>query len=273
MNTRRSRSLGQNFLTNDYISERIAASIPEEALRYLFEIGPGKGILTEKLLLRGGKVRAVELDERMRPYLSPLIKTYGQDIDIIWGNAIDSVGTMFLQPTFLVSNLPFNISTELFYGLCEGLPFSDLIMTPFLGGIVMVQEEFGRRLLNGPGSKDYGKLSILFQSKMDAHPLFRVKRGNFDPVPNVDALVISFGPKRNGVRIPKDETMFKKVLLASFSSRRKKLRNSLHPGDLGIRSDMNAIRGLLQRLDIDDLRPEELSVDRFLDISDGLTGL
>ncbi|MCK7483198.1 MAG: hypothetical protein M0C28_43710 [Candidatus Moduliflexus flocculans] len=199
--------------------------------------------------------------ERMRPFLSPSSKTYGQDLDIIWGNAIGSVGKMFLQPTFLVSNLPFNISTELFYGLCEGLPFNDLIMTLIsLGGIVMVQEEFGRRLLNGTREARITENLAYSSSQRWMRTHFPGLKGGISiPVPNVDALVISFGPKRNGVRIPKDETMFKKVLLASFSSRRKKLGNSLHPGDLGIRSDMKAIRGLLRKdWTSDHLRPEEL---------------
>ncbi len=271
--TRRARSLGQNFLKNHSIATRIAGSVPYEALPYLFEIGPGRGILTKELLKRGGKVRAVELDKGLKPYLDPVLIDHGTDLELIWGNALDNMGTFFLEPTFLISNLPFNISTELFYRICEGIPFYELSRTPFLGGIVMLQEEFGRRLLNGPGSKDYGRLSVLFQSKMVAKPIFRVRRSNFDPSPDVDALVIEFGPRRKDVRIPKDETMFHNVLIASFSSRRKKLRNSLHPGNLGMRCDMSDIRALLQQLIVDDLRPEQLEMDRFMDIADGLTRL
>jgi len=267
---RKSSPLGQNFLTNQYIAERIAASVPDEALHHLFEIGPGKGILTKELLKLGGKIRAVEIDETLRPYLCPIVKEHGQDLDIIWGDALDILGTIFMETTFLISNLPFNISTELFYRIYDGIPYSDIPKTPFLGGIVMVQEEFGRRLISGPGGKDYGRLSILFQSKMEAQPILRVKRGKFDPVPDVDALVIGFEPKRTELRIPMDEPLFQKILIASFSSRRKKLRNSLHPGNLGMSCGINDIRELLKEMEVDDLRPEQLSIDRFMDIADSL---
>jgi len=272
--TRPMKSYGQNFLVNGQIADGIVECIPEKDLEHIIEVGPGLGILTERLLKRGAKVIAVEKDRLLCDYLKKKfhsgLKGY---LEVINDDALHILDSMGERDHFMVSNLPFNISSSFTGRLLDSTRFIELKRNPFKGAVIMYQKEFAGRLISPCGSRNYGKLSVMFRTKMDFKHLFDVKKNMFHPQPRVDASVISYRPKEEFTKIPEDPEMFRKLVHVVFLNRRKKLKNALNPRSIGLDLDMDDIEWILEDMDVADRRPEQLDENLFMELSNKLSRL
>lgn len=212
------KRLGQHFLTDPSIASRIAQALGEEAMKVV-ELGPGKGILTQELLtLPNIDLKLVEIDDESIGYLH---KHFPQLQDrIIHADFLrlrfDEISK---DPFALIGNYPYNISSQILFRV-----FENHERIPLMVG--MFQLEVAKRIASGPGTKDYGILSVLLQVFYDIEYLFTVNPGSFFPPPKVKSGVIRI--RRNQRReLGMDENLFKSIVKAGFNQRRKVLRNAL----------------------------------------------
>ena len=249
------KNLGQNFLVEESVVNRIAGAAELTAEDTVLEIGPGIGTLTQSLALTGAKVVAVELDKRLIPVLTETVGSY-ENVRIVQGDILklhipDIVGA---QPFKVCANLPYYITTPILMNLLEQkLPLECLV--------VMVQKEVAQRMTASPGGRDYGAISVAMQYYTEPHIAFVVKAGSFLPAPKVDsAVLVCKGRAKPPVEVT-DEKVFFKVVAAAFSVRRKMLSNSL--------KNMGGLNGTqvadwLQKAGIDGKRrAETLSLEEF----------
>jgi len=249
------KSLGQNFLFDLNLTARIArAAEPLENVT-IVEIGPGPGGLTRALLALGARrVIAIERDQRAIDALAEIVARYPGRLDIVAGDAlaIDPREQLGPERARVVANLPYNIATALLVGWLTAEPWP-----PWYDSLVlMFQREVAERIVAAPGSKSYGRLSVLAGWRTEAKILFDVARSAFVPPPKVTSSVIRLTPKQ--VPAQCDALILQRVTEAAFGQRRKMLRQSLKT--LGI--DANA---LLELAGIDPTaRAEEIPVDGFV---------
>lgn len=260
------KALGQNFLTDRSVLSRIAALVSAGAGERILEIGPGKGALTSYLAEQAGQLVAVELDNRLVPLLRGSFSG-NPSVTIIEGDILDldlreTLGRYGTPPWKVAANLPYNISTPVLFRLLDARDlFSRLVL--------MLQKEVGNRLAAGPGSKEYGVLSVLFQLHFDVTREVLVRPGSFHPVPKVDSVVLLFVPLAQPREDVGDEDYFRRVVKASFAMRRKTLWNCLKGGVLGVPTD--SIRDVLAHCGIDEgRRGETLSLQEFASLTKGL---
>ncbi len=218
-----SKSKGQNFLTQGAIADRIVTAAHIESTDDVIEIGPGLGILTERILQRGPRnLTLVELD---RALAQRLRETYNTDDRVTIVEA-DFVQIDFRQlakiPVKVIGNLPFNAASAIFRVLCDHHDRIAMI-------VAMFQREVGERLRAQPGDSQYSALSVYaaLYFRVDLH--FRVAAGSFHPKPNVDAEVLRFRPTEL-LFYPEEEKHLLETIRASFSAPRKMIRNSLAGG-------------------------------------------
>jgi len=136
--------------------------------------------------------------------------------------------------------------------------------TGFIGGVIMFQKEFGERLIASPSSKKYGKISVTFQNKIRGERIMDVSKEKFIPSPKVDSIVIRMIPRLEWDTVPIDEDLYIRIINRAFSSRRKKLKNLVSPGGVGIEADPHDIQRILIDRKWSDLRPENLSPEDFV---------
>ena len=245
---RAKKSLGQHFLTDLSIAERIAHTLDDFRHLPVLEVGPGMGVLTQYLLEMGLDLTVVELDSESVDYLEAAFpqlhgRIIGEDflkMDLrkLYGDA----------PFCVLGNYPYNISTPIFFKV---LDYRDQVVC--CSG--MLQREVAQRIAEPPGSKAYGILSVLLQAWYDIEYLFTVDEHVFNPPPKVKSGVIRL--TRNDVTdLGVDERMFKRIVKASFGQRRKMLRSSLKP----IFSNDPSV---MER-DVFRQRPERLGVEDFI---------
>lgn len=246
------KALGQHFLTDLSVAKRIADTIEDTPLPVL-EIGPGTGVLTQFLLQQHpDRVTVVEIDRESVPYL----QEHFPELDgrIIEGDFLQlDLATLFGgQPMCVIGNYPYNISSQIFFKILDNI---DLV--PLCSG--MLQREVAERLAAPPGTKARGILSVLLQAWYDVEYLFTVSEHVFNPPPKVKSGVIRM--RRNGVTdLGCDAALFKTVVKTTFGQRRKTLRNSL-------RSLLPAGVQLPAEHPLLGLRPEQLSVQQFIDLT------
>ncbi|MEM8646524.1 MAG: 16S rRNA (adenine(1518)-N(6)/adenine(1519)-N(6))-dimethyltransferase RsmA [Pseudomonadota bacterium] len=218
------KSLGQNFLLDLNLTGRIArAAAPLDACTVV-EVGPGPGGLTRALLDEGAKrVVAVERDDRCIAALEELAGHYPGKLEIIPGDAmkIDLAGLVD-GPAKIVANLPYNISTALLTGWLTSEPWPPW----FTSLTLMFQKEVAERITAPPGSKTYGRLSVLAAATADAARLFDVNPSAFTPPPKVTSTVVQLAP-RDQVLLGTSVATLEKVTAAAFGQRRKMVRQSL----------------------------------------------
>ena len=238
--------LGQHFLLDDSVSQRISASLCIEKNHNLIEIGPGTGALTKFLLQEKINLVTFEIDQESIEYLNlnfPNLKVYNQDIlNVNWA-------TLFNNNFSVTGNFPYNISSQILFKIYENRDRVDKM-------VGMFQKEVAERLCSGPGTKKYGILSVLIQAFYNVNYLFTVNEDAFDPPPKVKSGVVKI--KRNNIKkLDCDEKLFFRVVKAVFNQRRKMARNSLKAmfGD-------NKIDHLLLSK-----RPEQLSVNDFIELT------
>lgn len=244
------KSLGQHFLKDLQIAQRIADTLSDYKHLPVLEIGPGMGVLTQYLLDAGHDLTVVELDMESVDYLE-------QNFPELEGRIIcDDFLRLDLSKLFegefcVIGNYPYNISSQIFFKV---LDFIDHV--PCCSG--MIQKEVAERLAAGPGSKTYGILSVLLQAWYNVEYLFTVSETAFNPPPKVKSAVIRM-VRNDRKELGCDQKLFKTVVKTSFNQRRKMLRNSMKPL-LGDDCPDYA-------LPIFNKRPEQLSVEQFVELT------
>lgn len=252
---RAQKSLGQNFLLDLNITEKIARAAGSLDGKTVFEIGPGPGGLTRALAKTGAKkIIAVEFDPRAVAALQSLKAAYGERLEIVPGDAL-RVNLLDLAeaPRVITANLPYNIATPLLTGWLKQIreaPGCYDSMT------LMFQREVAERITAQPGTKDYGRLSVLCQWICSAHVCFDLPPSAFTPPPKVFSSVVHFTPKILNADAPPLRAV-EKVTAAAFGQRRKMIRTSLKDYAAG-----------LEKLGIDGtLRAENLTVEQFVGLA------
>lgn len=254
---RAKKELGQNFLFDLNLTARIArVAAPLEAATVI-EVGPGPGGLTRALLAEGArKVVAIERDERALPALAEIAAAYPGRLEVISGDALEMDYAKLAEgPTKLVSNLPYNIGTELLTRWLTVEPWP-----PFFESLtLMFQREVAERIVAKPGSDAYGRLGVLCGWRTEARIAFNVGREAFTPPPKVTSSVVHLKPKTltDGVRARDLEA----VTRAAFGQRRKMVRQSLK--SLGV-----PMEPLLAAAELKgDERAEDLGVETYLKLA------
>lgn len=256
------KHLGQHFLHDDRVAEKISNTLSLKNYQKTLEIGPGTGALTKHLLKKNTEVIAMELDKESIEYLSTgFFKDYPEldknRLKIIEADFLKfDLKALFGEENFAVTgNFPYNISTQIVFKALE-----NRTQIPEFTG--MFQKEVAKRICEKPGSKTYGILSVLVQAFYDAEYLFTVKPGVFIPPPKVDSGVIRLVRKED-FSLPCDEKLFFKVVKTAFNQRRKTLRNSLKSFGLSEGLKEGTIFGL---------RPEQLDVAGFIGLTQKIEG-
>ena len=247
---RAKKHLGQHFLHDEHIAEKIGNTLTNEGYKNVLEIGPGMGVLTKYIILKPLQVIAMDLDTESIAYLR---KQYPQDnLTIVEADFLKfDLSTLFEGEAFAITgNFPYNISTQIVFKTLEWRKR----IPEFTG---MFQKEVAQRICEKEGSKAYGILSVLTQAFYDAEYLFTVKPGVFNPPPKVDSGVLRLKRKEN-YTLPCDEKLFFKVVKTAFQQRRKTLRNSLKTFNLSNKLKEDTIFAQ---------RPEQLSVSEFISLT------
>jgi 16S rRNA (adenine1518-N6/adenine1519-N6)-dimethyltransferase len=218
------KSLGQNFLLDLNLTGRIArAAGPIEGITVV-EIGPGPGGLTRALLANGAaRVVAIERDDRAIAALAEIAARYPGRLDVVAADALtfDPRDELRGTPARIVANLPYNIATALLVGWLTTEPWP-----PWFDRLVlMFQREVAERITAAPGSKAYGRLSVLAGWRTEAQILFDIAPSAFVPPPKVTSSLVEFVPRR--APLPCNSAALQKVTEAAFGQRRKMLRQSL----------------------------------------------
>jgi len=222
-----SKSMGQNFLVEDWVPQQIAAASGADKDCAVLEIGPGIGPLTQQLCRRAGKVLSVELDKALLPILGETMAEFDNftlvNNDIMKVNIPQLVETEFQGLTPQVcANLPYNITTPVLTTLVECKRFASIT--------VLIQKEVAQRICAKPGSADYGAFSLLMQYYTQPELCFEVPNTCFVPRPKVTSAVVHCPVRKTPpVDVP-EESFFFRTVRAGFALRRKTLVNSLASG-------------------------------------------
>jgi len=244
------KRFGQHFLVNEEIAESIAVAAVVPTGKAL-EVGPGKGVMTKYLRKREMDFKVVELDNDMIPILQKTFK----GLDIIHADFLKvAFQDVFDGEDFsIIGNFPYNISTQIIFWMLDHKEH-----IPELVG--MFQKEVAKRIVSGPGNKDYGVTSVLVQAYYEGEYLFSVGPGNFSPPPRVQSGVIRLTRKAD-YTMPYDDKTFKRLVKLTFSQRRKMIRNTLKP----------ELSAEILTGDFFRQRPEELSVEAFIKLTQIIT--
>jgi 16S rRNA (adenine1518-N6/adenine1519-N6)-dimethyltransferase len=216
-----SKALGQNFILDRQLLAKIAAIPGEIEGDTIYEVGPGPGGLTRALLERGAKVVAVERDRRFLPALSELDSEFGGNLNIVEADAlkVDEVA-LAGRGARVVSNLPYNVGTALLVRWLGGA------WPPWWQSLtLMFQKEVAERIVAGPGTSAYGRLSALAQWRSDARIAMNLSRSAFVPPPKVASAVVHIVPRDEPDGV--DPKRIEQLTEAAFGQRRKMLRSSL----------------------------------------------
>lgn len=245
------KHLGQHFLKDDTISNRIVNSLTGHGeYKQVLEIGPGTGALTDFLINDPYDLLLLEIDQESIDFLAVKYPSLiGSMIKADFIN--DSLPEKLSPPYAVIGNFPYNISSQIMFKILE-------IKEDVPEVVGMFQKEVAERLVSPPGSKKYGILSVLLQTWYDGEYLFTVNEDVFDPPPKVKSGVIRF--KRNQrTELEVSEKQYKRVIKMAFNQRRKTMRNSL-------RSMINEYE-VDASLEIFNKRPEQLSVEEFIQLT------
>ncbi|EMS70132.1 16S rRNA (adenine(1518)-N(6)/adenine(1519)-N(6))-dimethyltransferase RsmA [Ruminiclostridium cellobioparum] len=267
-NLRLTKSLGQNFLNDDNVVRKIvdAADLDKDTL--VLEIGPGIGSMTRELAGRAAGVVAIEIDKHLIPALNDNLSEFS-NIDIINNDVmkanIDDIISEYKnkynsKSVRVVANLPYYITTPIIMRFLEEVKGID-------GMVFMVQKEVAQRMVSGPGTKDYGALSVAVQFYCKPAIIFDVPPHCFIPQPEVHSTIIRLDIlKEPSVRVD-DKDLYFKLVRASFGQRRKTLVNGLANAGF-LRKDKEQLRQIIESMGLkDNIRGEVLSVQQFGELS------
>ncbi len=262
-----SKGLGQNFLLDDTVLDDIAyaAEIEDGVL----EIGPGFGVLTQRLAEEGKKVVSVEVDKRLIPVLDYTLSEF-DNVKVIERDILKTDVKALLRDEFgngkvsVAANLPYYITTPIITNLIESrLPLKNIV--------VMVQREVAERICAAPGKKDYGAISVLCQYYTSPRLVTIVPAASFYPAPKVDSAVLAMEVLDKPSVVTKNEQMFFRVVKAAFSQRRKTLLNCLSGA---FSADKTTLSSVLEQIGLNvNIRGERLSLQDFAKLADALVDL
>lgn len=256
-----SKALGQNFLFDAQLLDRIAAIPGDLQSKAVLEVGPGPGGLTRALLKAGARVTAIEMDRRCLPALAELGEAYPGQLRVIEGDALklDHGELMEGEPFAVLSNLPYNVGTALFVRWLGGQDWPP----QWTSLTLMFQQEVAQRIVAAPDTSAYGRLAVLAQWRSHASMPMKVHRSAFTPPPKVMSAIVHVTPAEmpDGV----SARILERLTEAAFGQRRKMLRQSLK----GMPGAVEA----LGALGIDETRrAETVTVAEFVALAQVLTG-
>lgn len=264
------KSLGQNFLIDTNILNRIVDFAELTDNSGAIEIGPGIGALTEQLAKRSKKVTAFEIDQRLLPILADTLSPYDNvkiiHEDILKANVGQVIAEEFtdIQDLMVVANLPYYVTTPIILKLLsENLPIR--------GIVCMLQKEVADRIAAKPSTKEYGSLSIAIQYYTTAETVMIVPKTVFMPQPNVDSAVIRLTKREKPIVEVRDEDFLFTITRASFAQRRKTILNNLSSQLPDGKAKKEKIIEALEQTGIDPTRRgETLTIQEFGHLSDAL---
>jgi len=259
MSHRPLKRLGQHFLQQPQIAQKIVDALEITAADEVLEIGPGPGVLPPLILQKEPRrFHVVEIDPR---WADELEKQYGDRIILHRADFLKWEEEKHLQtehPALLIGNIPYNITSPILFKMLEK-------RAVYRRAVIMMQKEVARRIVAQSGNKEYGILSVLLQALCDVRCLFDVGRGNFYPVPKVDSAVVHFDLTKEPQGID-DTELFRRIVRGTFNQRRKMLRNSL--SRIFAPNVVDCIDSIAL-----DRRPESLSVEEFKTLANSVTKL
>lgn len=264
------KKFGQNFLIDSNILENIVEAAEITKDDFVLEIGPGIGTMTQYLCEAARQVTAVEIDKMLIPILEDTLSEY-DNVEVINQDVL-KVDIKSLtnerndgRPIKVVANLPYYITTPIIMGLFEsGVPIDSIT--------IMVQKEVAERMQTGPGSKEYGALSLAVQYYADAKVMLNVSASCFMPRPKVDSAVIKLTRHKEPVVEVKDEKLMFRVIRASFNQRRKTLVNGLK-NSAGLDFSKEEIVSAIHHIGKEEsIRGEKLTLEEFAKLSNYLYG-
>jgi 16S rRNA (adenine1518-N6/adenine1519-N6)-dimethyltransferase len=249
------KRFGQHFLTAVDVIDRIVRAIDPKAGERLVEIGPGLGAMTIPLRARCDALTVVELDRD----LAARLRTRG-DLDVVESDVLKvdfaALAERLGGPIRVVGNLPYNISSPILFHLMD---FASAVVDQ----VFMLQKEVVDRMAAEPGSKDFGRLTVMLQWRYEVEHLFDVAPDAFDPPPRVDSAIVAMRPRPVEVVAQVDRKLLGELVMVAFSQRRKILRNTL--------GKWLEARGYAGEFDVQ-RRAEEVPVAEFLALARAVGG-
>lgn len=212
------KRFGQNFLHDPHYVARIVDAIDPRPGQTIVEIGPGQAALTSELIARAGRICAIEIDRDLAASLR--VRFAADQLTLIEADALQFDWEQVPGALRIVGNLPYNVSTPLLFAL---LPIAERVVDQHF----MLQKEVVDRMVAAPGTKAYGRLSVMLQLRYRLMKLFDVPRGAFNPAPLVTSSVVRMTPRVRDELPDVDAGIFARVVAAAFGQRRKTLRNAL----------------------------------------------
>lgn len=256
------KSLGQNFLIDDNITECIANTIDYEKSNLVIEVGPGSGNLTKKLLKKADFVLLYEIDTRLKKILYRELNEF-DNYDIIWDDFLyrdvkEDLKKYNYKNVYVVANLPYYITTPIVSKLVmEMIPAREIV--------IMIQKEVAERLSAEVGSKEYGQITVLLNYYFDIKKVIDVDRSAFYPTPNVDSAVIKMTRKNKLEELTSFEH-FDKLVKDSFQFKRKTIKNNLIK-----KYDLDVVSKVLEKYGYNlGMRSEKIPYYVFVEISNEL---
>ena len=250
------KRLGQSFLVNESIMQKMASYASLSKQETVLEIGAGLGFLTEILAKKAGQVVAVEIDSRLAKVLERRLRQYS-NVNLLQGDILKLEVPDFDK---VVSTPPYSISSPLLFWLFE---------KRFSQAVLAFQEEFARRLAAAAGSKDYGRLTVATWYNAEVELLDLIPREMFWPPPKVDSMIVRLTPRKPPFHV-KDERFFFQVVRTIFTQRNKKLRNAIMPFlNSFAQSKMEALK-IADSLPFHNRRPRELAPEEICVVANEL---
>jgi 16S rRNA (adenine1518-N6/adenine1519-N6)-dimethyltransferase len=258
------KSLGQHFLIDRNILDKVIRTAQIAKEDAVLEVGPGLGEMTIALARRAKRVIAIEIDSKLAAILGKKMKDY-PNVEVVNRDILKVDFNRFLKkeghPIKVVANLPYQISTPLLFRFIE----SKKIFSSFT---LMLQKEVAERMVASPGGKEYGPLSIFIQMASDVSICFFIKPSAFFPPPKVGSAVVQMAWKERPIIERQDEEWFKRVVKACFGYRRKTLMNALKHSGLTL---PESIEIKMEKIGIDPRRrPETLTIQEFIRLAGAL---
>ncbi len=258
MEIKAKKSLGQNFLQDEFILKNIASSCDTNTYDLIIEIGPGKGALTKHLIKKNSNLICYEIDERMKSFLDNIKNAKTKIIykDFLKSDILSDIKDFKYNNIYIIANIPYYITTPI---------IKHIIDLPKLRSMtLLVQKEVAKRFSATPGNKDYGSITVYLNYYFNISYLFDVKNTCFNPIPKVDSAVIKFTTK-DIKNMPKNEKLFFKLVEDSFKMKRKTLKNNLKA------YDWDKIKTILTKNNLSEtIRAEEISLELFIAIANNL---
>ena len=262
------RGLGQSFLTYEPVADALVEALGPSSTDTVLEVGPGKGMLTRRLVAMAGRVVAVEIDERLAEGLRSELASaapVGQpggcgNLEVVQADFMKFDLEPFRHLKVL-GNLPYNLSSQILFKLLESLQSWDI-------AVLTTQREFAYRVVAVPGSKAYGALSVFFDRLTIRERLFNIEPQSFKPRPDVVSTSIRLTRREQPLYAVPDETVFRRVVKACFAQRRKTIANNLVAG---LKLTREAVVTYLKQAGIEPAaRAESLTGEQFKRLADAL---